>query len=143
MNNRQLFLATITSLLVTTTAFAGSVEFNINGVDDDSSKLYVQIFKGEENYQNGNAESATIAKAKDGKASITFSNLDKGDYALRFFHDQNNNGKLETNLFGMPIEGYGFSNNAKPNFGPVSYQQIRFSIDADDGKVINQSTVIY
>ena len=143
MNNKQLFLATITSLLLTTTAFAGTVEFNISGVNDDSSKLYVQIFKGEENYQNGNAESATITTSKDGKASIIFSNLDKGDYALRFFHDQNNNGKLEMNLFGMPVEGYGFSNNAQPNFGPVSYQQIRFSVDADDGKVINESTVIY
>jgi uncharacterized protein (DUF2141 family) len=143
MNNKQLFLATITFLLLTTTAFAGTVEFNINGVNDDSSKLYVQIFKGEDNYQNGNAESATITTSKDGKASIIFSNLDKGDYALRFFHDQNNNGKLETNLFGMPVEGYGFSNNAQPNFGPVSYQQIRFSVAEDDGKVINESTVIY
>ena len=143
MNNKQLFLATITFLLLTTTAFAGTVEFNSNGVNDDSSKLYVQIFKGEDNYQNGNAESATITTSKDGKASIIFSNLDKGDYALRFFHDQNNNGKLETNLFGMPVEGYGFSNNAQPNFGPVSYQQIRFSVAEDDGKVINESTVIY
>ncbi len=143
MKSRLLFLATITSLLVTTTAFASTVEFNINGVNDDSSKLYVQIFKGEENYQNGNAESATITKAKDGKASISFTNLDKGDYALRFFHDQNNNGKLETNLFGMPVEGYGFSNNAKPNFGPVSYQQIKFSVSEDDSKVVNESTVIY
>ena len=143
MKSRQLFLATITSLLLTTTAFAGTVEFNINGVNDDSSKLYVQIFKGEENYQSGNAESATITNAKDGKASIIFNNLDKGDYALRFFHDQNNNGKLETNLFGMPVEGDGFSNNAKPNFGPVSYEQIKFSVSEDGSIVVNESTVIY
>ncbi|KGJ95708.1 DUF2141 domain-containing protein [Thalassotalea sp. ND16A] len=143
MNSTTLLFATITSLLLTTTTYAGEVEFNIDGVNDDSSKLYVQIFKGEENYQNGNAESATITKAKNGKASISFKNLDKGDYALRFFHDQNNNGKLETNLFGMPVEGYGFSNNAKPNFGPVSYQQIKFSVSDDVSKVVNESTVIY
>ena len=26
-------------------------------------------------------------------------------------HDENDNGKLDTNLVGMPVEGYGFSNN--------------------------------
>ncbi len=35
-------------------------------------------------------------------------------------HDENDNGKLDTNLVGMPVEGYGFSNNPqvmrKPTF---------------------------
>lgn len=26
-------------------------------------------------------------------------------------HDENGNGTLDTNLIGMPLEGYGFSNN--------------------------------
>ena len=26
-------------------------------------------------------------------------------------HDENDNGKLDTNFMGIPVEGYGFSNN--------------------------------
>lgn len=143
MKNSSLFLTAITALLLSSAAMAAEIEFNISGVNDDSNKVYVQLFKGEENYKNGIAESATITKAESGKASIHFNNLGKGEYALRFFHDQNSNGKLETNLFGMPVEGFGFSNNAKPNFGPVSYSEIKFMISDDSSKVINESTVIY
>ncbi|WNC69822.1 DUF2141 domain-containing protein [Thalassotalea nanhaiensis] len=143
MKNSNLFLTAMISLLVSSAATAAEIEFNILGVNDDSSKVYVQLFKGEENYTKSIPESATITKAQSGKASIHFNNLSKGEYALRYFHDQNSNGKLETNLFGMPVEGYGFSNNAKPNFGPVSYSEIKFIVSEDDSKVINESTVIY
>ncbi|WOH37803.1 DUF2141 domain-containing protein [Thalassotalea fonticola] len=143
MKHSSYFLAILAALFVTSNAGAGEIEFNISGVNDDSSKLYIQLFNGEKNYQAGNPESATMTKAVAGKATITFNNLPKGDYALRFFHDQNNNGKLETNLFGMPVEGYGFSNNAKPNFGPVSYSEIKFMLSDENSKVINESSVIY
>lgn len=131
------------ALLFSPSLLASEIEFNISGVKDDNTKLYVQLFKGEENYTNSKPEMATITKAKNGKASIIFSNLNEGEYALRFYHDQNDNGTLETNLFGMPVEGYGFSNNAVPNYGPLSFSDIKFVVNKSDDKVINESTVIY
>ena len=41
--------------------------------------------------------------------------LPEGEYALLIYHDENENGKLDKNVFGMPKERYGFSNN---EFGP-------------------------
>ncbi|GEA12408.1 DUF2141 domain-containing protein [Alteromonas sp. KUL49] len=66
-----------------------------------------------------------------------------GEYALRYFHDENDNGQMETNMFGIPTEGYGFSNNAQPNFGPASYSQIKFVVAAEMTKITNESEVIY
>tara|TARA_B110000467_G_C18042357_1_gene326597 strand:- start:128 stop:571 length:444 start_codon:yes stop_codon:yes gene_type:complete len=131
--------AALTSSLVQ----ASDVEFEIKGIKSDSGKIYIQIFKGEENYTQGNAESSSIMKAVKGSTKTIFNNMPVGEYAVRFFHDENSNGKLETNLFGVPTEGYGFSNNAKPNFGPVNYSEIKFLVSATDNTVKNQTTAIY
>ena len=72
---------------------------------------------------------------------MTFNNVEPGDYAIRYFHDENSNRDFDNNMFGMPIEGYGFSNNAPVNFGPPSYQQMTFMVS--NVAVINSSTVNY
>jgi uncharacterized protein (DUF2141 family) len=52
------------------------------------------------------------------RATFSFSGLGKGKYAVLVYHDQNTNGKLDTNFIGMPKEGVGNSNNHKgiPSF---------------------------
>ncbi|GAB5379320.1 MAG: DUF2141 domain-containing protein [Aliiglaciecola sp.] len=126
-----------------TSVIAKKIDFLIDGVKAGDGKIYVQLFKGKTNYESGNAEAATVVSALDGKATVSFHNLDTGEYALRYFHDENNNGEMETNLLGMPTEGYGFSNSAKPNFGPVSYEEIMFELDESQTSVSNSSSVIY
>lgn len=54
-----------------------------------------------------------------------------GEYALKIFHDENNNNKLDTWIFGIPSEGYGFSNNADSRLGPPEYEKIRFFMNSD------------
>ncbi len=60
-------------------------------------------------------------------SKVTFFNLPQGKYAIRFFHDENANGKMDTNMMGVPIESYGFSNNAKGLFGsPPEFSKMIF-----------------
>lgn len=60
------------------------------------------------------------------KAVCTFAGLKPGVYALSFFHDENRNGKLDTNWLGMPEEPYGASNNPEPRLGPPEFAPARF-----------------
>ncbi len=133
----------ISALFLSNSVMAQQIAFNIKGVNSNNGKLYVQLFSGEQAYNSENPVAATIVKAKIGDSRITFNDVDPGEYALRFYHDENDNGELETNLLGLPTEGYGFSNDAKPNFGPVSYQAIKFTVTAQDTLVINDTSVIY
>jgi uncharacterized protein (DUF2141 family) len=48
-------------------------------------------------------------------------------YAIAAIHDENRDGKLETDWMGVPKEGYGFSNNAKGRLGPPSFEAASFS----------------
>jgi uncharacterized protein (DUF2141 family) len=55
-------------------------------------------------------------------------------------HDENNSGELDFNEYGMPLEGYGFSNEAMGENGPPGFDQDSFSADSDTKL---SSTLIY
>jgi uncharacterized protein (DUF2141 family) len=65
-------------------------------------------------------------------ASVIFENVPSGTYAIAVFLDKNNNGKIDTNLFGIPKEKYGFSNNVYPLMRAASFQESAFSIKGKD-----------
>ena len=123
-------------------AIAGELNFAIKGVKQGSGTLYVALFQGAENYKNNLPYRAQQVEASKPQLEMSFSKLPQGEYAIRYFHDQNGNQKMDMNLFGMPLEGFGYSNDAKPNMGPASYQQMKFEIP-EVGEVNNQSQVIY
>lgn len=72
-----------------------------------------------------------MGQIKDNKCLITVENLSKGQYAVRYYHDENMDGKMETNLVGKPTEGYGFSNNVIGKFGPPPFEKWLFKVDND------------
>lgn len=63
----------------------------------------------------------------NGDAVCIVDNVKPGTYAVGFLHDENNNGKMDTNFLGMPTEGYGASNNARGTMGPPSFNAAKFT----------------
>ena len=54
--------------------------------------------------------------------------LNAGKYAVKFFHDKNNNGKIDLNWIGIPKESYGNSNNIQPIMGPPKFKDMIFEL---------------
>jgi len=50
-------------------------------------------------------------KVQGTSARCVFDNLKPGAYAVMVHHDENDNKKFDSNLIGIPLEGYGASNN--------------------------------
>ncbi len=50
-----------------------------------------------------------LMKVRNTQARCDFEDISPGTYALAVIHDENGNGKLDTNWVGIPTEGYGFS----------------------------------
>ena len=69
-----------------------------------------------------------LVKAVQGETKAVFENVPPGTYALSIIHDSNENGELDSNFFGMPKEGFGFSNDVMGTFGPPSFQKASFTI---------------
>lgn len=77
------------------------------------------------------AEGKELAKAsleaKGEPLNYVFGEFPSGTYIIRAFVDVNENGKLDTGMFG-PTEPYGFSNNARGQFGPPSVEEQSFKV---------------
>ena len=61
------------------------------------------------------------------KASVLFTGLPAGSYAVSILHDENDDQKLNKTNLGLPKEGYGFSNNVVGAFGPPSWSRASFA----------------
>ena len=70
------------------------------------------------------------------KSVFKIDSLRSGKYVLRFFNDNNENGKLDTNLFGIPREEFGNSNNIKPKFGSPNFRDMIFKIEGDSSLIM-------
>ena len=72
-----------------------------------------------------------VVTVEDDTVSLKIENIEKGNYAVSVYHDENNSGILETGgVFGIPLEPYGFSNNPNMTFGP-SYKKSVFKMASD------------
>lgn len=88
---------------------------------------------------NGFPDKAKPAQARivkvDAKTVQAVFDVEPGDYALAIFHDVNGNGKIDTKLFGIPTEPYGFSNNIRPRMSAPSFADCKVAV-GEGGKTI-------
>lgn len=75
------------------------------------------------------ATNIMVIKIRDFNARCDFLDIPPGTYALGVIHDENMNGRLDTNWLGISVEGYGFSKEAKASFGPPLFSAARFQYD--------------
>jgi len=59
-----------------------------------------------------------------------------GVYALAVFHDRNGNKELDKNVLGVPVEPYGFSNDARGTLGPPSIDKAWFAFDHERREIV-------
>ena len=72
-----------------------------------------------------------------GSLNIKFESVKKGEYAVAVFNDKNSNSNLDTGIFGIPLEQYGFSNNPEINFRAPTFNECKFIVDEDETILIN------
>jgi uncharacterized protein (DUF2141 family) len=118
-------------------ALAADLSLSVADGPAAEATLYVALYNDATSYADSKAVASQTAPMREGKARLVFAGLAPGRYALRVFADENGNGKLDTNLMGMPTERYGFSNDAKGNRAPPTFEAAAISVDADLQTVIH------
>ena len=54
-----------------------------------------------------------------------------GRYAFAFLHDEDDNGRMNSDLIGLPQEGFGFSNDVRAGLGGApSFESASFAVEA-------------
>ncbi len=108
---------------------SGQITVNITITNLENSSGYIHLSFLDEN----NKELRSLSeKITNKQCTLTINDLKPSKYAFKYFHDENNNNKkMDTNVIGIPKEGYGFSNNAKGRFAPPDFKDTIFEIKND------------
>jgi uncharacterized protein (DUF2141 family) len=102
------------------------------GLEKNQGSVMISLINSEAAFDDDEKPlRSAIVKVENKRARAVFEDVPHGDYAVKIFHDENSNQKLDTNFVGMPKEMFGFSNNALGRFGPPSYEQARFRFDSE------------
>ena len=109
-----------------------NLTIEISGMRSDIGKVYIALYNSEQNFLKSSKDTkGTSAIVSNKKAVAHFKELPKGEYAISLFHDENDNKKMDTKIFGIPKEPYGFSNDASGFMGPPKYKDAKFIVDTN------------
>jgi uncharacterized protein (DUF2141 family) len=122
--------------------FAAELAVTVKGVRSEKGAVMAQLLKADPAQGKTVQAAATMQAARNGSLELLFGNLQPGDYAVMLFHDENGNGKMDSNIVGIPTEGYGFSNDAKGSFGPPKFSAMKVTISGE-GRVTTIASLTY
>jgi uncharacterized protein (DUF2141 family) len=112
----------------------GEVKVDIVGLKPAEGQVRVVLFDSDKNFLQ-NPFKAGIAAVDGSQCHWQVNGLPQGWYAVAIYQDKNGNGKLDRNMFGMPLEPYGFSNNARGVMGPPSFDDARFQVTGSNTQI--------
>lgn len=134
---KNLFRGIFSFIIIVLPAMALSQNYtimvNITGLHSNKGKVILYLYNSADGYPQNHSKAfqTTSNKIINNKCIITLKNVPKGTYAIGYFHDENDNGKLDTNFLGIPSEGVGASNNAKGFMGPPKFKDAMFMVESD------------
>jgi uncharacterized protein (DUF2141 family) len=124
---------------------SGKITVHINNLRNNKGVVRIALFSSKKDFdksvhsidQEGNSFAKAAVPVKNQEAVFTFDDIPYGDYAIKFFHDEDNSGKFKTNLFGIPKVEYQYSNNPDTNmFGMAPYENAKFHFNNPDLNLI-------
>jgi len=119
----------------------GTIVLTVQNITTAEGKIMIAVYNSESTFlsddQTFTAQSKPILQK--GEVTVRFKDLPYDTYTIAIFHDVNGNGELDTNLFGVPKEPYGFSNNARSKWGPPKYEIAKFELNQ---KVLNINAAV-
>ena len=77
---------------------------------------------------DGEPTAGAMVPAMPGETVVTLSDIEPGIYAIKTFQDENKNEKMDFSWLGIPLERFGFSNNARPLLDQPSFDAAKFEI---------------
>lgn len=123
------FILSILFILTQLHSFS-QLNVSIDNIKRDSGTVLIALYNSKNSFNQIKEvyrEGRAVVKGK--KAAFTFENLPPGEYAISLFQDINNNEIFDQSDAGLPVEPYGFSNNARGTFGPPSYKKAKFTYE--------------
>ncbi|RFS13538.1 DUF2141 domain-containing protein [Emticicia sp. C21] len=111
---------------ITATAQNPTLKINIKGFESNKGTLMLEVLDTQKK-----PVKRLVQPVANKQVSVELKDLNTGQYSVRVFHDENDNKKLDTGMFGIPKEGWGMSNNVKAIMGPPDFKESLFWLKED------------
>jgi uncharacterized protein (DUF2141 family) len=108
----------------------GNLEIRITGLRNTKGKVSVNLFDNPDGFPEDPLKSFgwKSVKTVPDTVVIIFEELPFGNYAISVLHDENEDGRMEKSLMGIPREGFAFSNKCVPKFRSPDYKDAVISL---------------
>jgi uncharacterized protein (DUF2141 family) len=132
----NVFLSLISLFILNQSSTSYDLTINVKGFPSNKGDAYIAIYRVSDDFPVFGKQYKGKTSSISGTASkVVFSNIPSGSYAVAVYHDKNNNKILDKNYLGIPIESYGFSNNARRTFSAPSFSEAAVVVNTN--KTIN------
>lgn len=123
-------------MLLSMESFAqGKIEVTVKNIRSVNGQILVGLFSNEDDFLKKPVQGKEV-KVTGTDMVVVFNGLPAGDYALSIVHDENENGEMDTNMIGIPKEGFAFGNNSMGTFGPPSFDKAKVTITTKEEKQV-------
>lgn len=134
-------ILSLIAITILSTQAQGRLEVKVSNIKQTSGTIRVGLFTSEETFLKKPVE-GKVVKVTGSEAFIVFDSLKSGEYGISVVHDENDNGDIDSNAFGIPTEGFAFGNNAMGMFGPPSFEKAKVIV-RDSETSIQTITIKY
>lgn len=133
----RIVLACLFSALVTGAACAATLTVRVGNIDPKGGLLHVALYTAAI-WDDDKADPLMdrIVPAVAPETTVTFTNVPPGVYGVKSYQDVNRNDKFDQGLFGIPLERYGFSRDARPRLSQPAFSRTQFSIPASGASIM-------
>jgi uncharacterized protein (DUF2141 family) len=147
MNNRHIWLwvgvCTAVNIVMAQPLRAqvagNSVDVSFTGLKSSQGQVCISVYAGPQGFPDGGKGSDFVttrcSPITAEAATLTLTDLKPGNYAIVAHHDLNGDGTMNKGSFGIPEEGFGFSNNPEIGFSSPSFDETKFAVAAPQATV--------
>lgn len=98
------------------------------GVRNAKGEVRFALYDRPAEFPRGKWFAGLDVPAKPGEVTAVFKNVPPGVYAVAIHHDENSNDEMDLLFDLLPLEGYGFSNDARVILKPPTFKAASFTV---------------
>jgi len=118
-------------------AQAQKTQVKVTGIRSGKGKIILNVFKDNDTYDKEQPCKKFVFDKKsllNGTLTVDCE-LEPGTYGITLVDDENENGKIDKNLIGIPKEGFGFSNFFMEKMKKPTFDDFKVDLKSPNNKV--------
>lgn len=125
MKSLTILITLLLAMALSINNLNNEIKITVSNISSAEGKIMIGLYT-QDNFMKAPLQHAT-ATIRDGKATVTFTEVPNGTYAVIAHHDSNDNDRMDFEPSGMPKEDYGTSNNPF-SMGPPNWNESKFEV---------------